>query len=329
MHKLLWVFALMLCGAAAVSCHQPSSTPNTKAGAASSSVQVSAPATEAGTASVETQNSTPVTQSEPALQIYSITGVVQELKAEARTVVIKHGAVPDFMPAMTMPFTVTNEKELQNLSPGDEVTFRLHVSEQDNWIDQVRKTGRTLQLDYTGSETVRIVKPLKVGDAVPDYAFTSELGEPISLGQFKGKALALTFIFTRCPVPNFCRRMSANFAEASAQLKASKSPGNWHLLSISFDPEFDTPGTLKQYAERYGYDPETWSFATAGTSDMDAVAGRFGLVVRRDGTDLDHNLRTVVIDTDGRIRRVFVSNQWTPDDLVREMVKATRAKRRR
>ena len=172
---------------------------------------------------------------------------------------------------------------------------------------------------------MRIVKPLKVGDAVPDSAFTNELGQPISLGQFKGQALVVTFIFTRCPVPNFCRRMSANFVEASEKLKAMKTPRNWHLLSISFDPEFDTPATLKQYAERYNYDPEKWSFATSEMIDMDAMTGRFGLVVRRDGTDLDHNLRTVVIDTEGKVRRIFVGNEWTPDDLVREIVRAARA----
>ncbi len=207
------------------------------------------------------------------VQIYSVRGVVQELKADSRTVVIKHEAVPDFMPAMTMPFEARDGTQLQNVAPGDEVTFRLHVSEQDNWIDEVRRTGKTSPVDIPGSETVRIIKPLKVGDAVPDYAFTNELGQPISLGQFKGKALVVTFIFTRCPVPNFCRRMSANFVEASEKLKAMKTPRNWHLLSISFDPEFDTPATLKQYAERYNYDPETWSFATSEMIDMDAIDG--------------------------------------------------------
>lgn len=317
MRVLLRLFALAILGVTAVSCHQPSSPPNPTGEArdASAHVQVS---TQTPEAAAESTN----------VQIYSVRGVALELKADSRTVVIKHEAVPDFMPAMTMPFEARDGTQLQNVAPGDEVTFRLHVSEQDNWIDEVRRTGKTSPVDIPGSETVRIIKPLKVGDAVPDSAFTNELGQPISLGQFKGQALVATFIFTRCPVPNFCRRMSANFVEASEKLKAMKTPRNWHLLSISFDPEFDTPATLKQYAERYNYDPEKWSFVTSEMIDMDAMTGRFGLVVRRDGTDLDHNLRTVVIDTEGKVRRIFVGNEWTPDDLVREIVRAARAGKR-
>ncbi len=328
MRELLRLFTLTLCSATAVSCHQPSPGPNPESGAAASGVRLSAPAREVATASDEPGNSAPITRSEPIVQTHSVRGVVEELRAGTQTVVIRHEAVPDFMPAMTMPFRAMDEKELQNLAPGDEVTFRLNVSDEDNWIDQVAKTGRTVRMDTPAPETVRNIRPLKVGDAVPDFVLTDERGQAISLGQFRGKALAVTFIFTRCPVPNFCRRMSSNFAEAAAQLKAGKVPGNWHLLSISFDPEFDTPATLKQYAERYGYDPATWSFAVPETSDVDAVAGRFGLVVRRTANDLDHNLRTFVIDTEGRIRKVFVGNEWTTNDLVREIVKAMRVRRR-
>lgn len=257
-------------------------------------------------------------------QKFLVRGVVQELPAGGGTVVIRHEAVPDFMPAMTMPFKVTDETELRNLAPGDEVTFRLHVSEQDNWIDEIRKTGKIVPLNRSASDTAPIIKPLKVGERVPDYVLTDESGRSIRLDQFKGNALALTFVFTRCPVPDFCRRMSSNFAEAGEQLAARKSPRNWHLLSISFDPEFDTPAELKRYGERYPHDPERWTFATAQMSVIDPLAGRFGLVVRRNGSELDHNLRTAVIDTEGRLRKIFVGNEWTPDDLVREMVKATR-----
>ena len=186
---------------------------------------------------------------------------------------------------MTMPFKVTDETELRNLAPGDEVTFRLHVSEQDNWIDEIRKTGKTDPLNRSASDAAPIIKPLKVGERVPDYVLTDESGRSIRLDQFKGNALALTFVFTRCPVPDFCRRMSSNFAEAGEQLAARKSPRNWHLLSISFDPEFDTPAELKRYGERYPHDPERWTFATAEMSVVDRLAGRFGLVVRRNGSE--------------------------------------------
>jgi protein SCO1/2 len=229
-----------------------------------------------------------------------------------------------------MPFKAGDENELQNLAPGDEVTFSLYVSEQDNWIGGVRKTGRTGLLDSSASapSPAQNVKPLKVGDPVPDHAFTDERGEPFRLREFKGKVLALTFIFTRCPVPNFCRRMSANFADASEQLKARKTPRNWHLLSITFDPEFDTPATLKQYAERYNHDPAYWSFATGERKEIEDLARQFGLVVRGDSVNFDHNLRTAVIDPDGRVRKIFSGNEWTPEELVREIVVTARPAKR-
>lgn len=330
MRNLLRPCVIAILVVATGSCHQRASTlnPTDKAGNASPNVQASAPTTDAGEASVRVQDSAQAPEGalqSTDVQVYAVKGVVQELKADRRTVVIKHEPVPDFMPAMTMPFKARDAGELENVAPGDEVTFTLHVSEQDNWIGEVRKTGKIVPPNAPGSERVRIVKPLKMGDAVPDYAFTNELGESIRLEQFRGRVIAMTFIFTRCPVSSFCRRMSANFARASERLKAMKSAPKWHLLSISFDPEFDTPGTLKEYAERYNYDPQTWSFVTCRPDDLDTITARFGLVVRRNDADLDHNLRTVVIDPEGKLRKVFIGNEWTPDDLVRAIAMSSRA----
>ena len=264
------------------------------------------------------------------IQTYSVKGVIKELKPADRTVVIKHEEIPGYMSAMTMPFEVKDPKELSGLQPGDQVTFRMLITDIDGWIDQIRKISTTEVAQPRPAETVRrvrIVDPLKIGDPIPNYPFTNELNQPISLGQFKGQALALTFIFTRCPFPNFCPRMSSNFAEAYKNLSgATGGPTNWHLLSISFDPEFDTPAVLKGYAKRYQYDTNHWSFATGAWIEIDAITEQFGLEFSRSQTGIgwDHKLRTVVIDAAGKVQKVYAGNEWKVEDLVEEMTKAAK-----
>jgi protein SCO1/2 len=262
------------------------------------------------------------------LQIYSARGVVKELKPDGRTVVVRHEAITNYMPAMTMPLQVKDTRELEGLSTGDEITFRLLVTSNDGWIDQIRKIGATNVVEDPVREPfrrVRDVEPLTLGDPLPDYPFTNELGQSITLGQFKGNALGITFIFTRCPFPLFCPRLSGNFQAASKQLLDMKDgPKNWRLLSISFDPDFDTPQMLRAYARRYDYDPAHWSFATGALIEIDAITEQFGLMFPRNGALFDHNFRTVVIDADGKIQRVFAGNEWKVDDFVAEMVSAAK-----
>ena len=148
-------------------------------------------------------------------------------------------------------------------------------------------------------------------------------GRAMSLKEFKGKALALTFIFTRCPFPEFCPRMSNNFAEAYKRLMTTpNAPTNWHLLSISFDPANDTPAVLKAYAGRYNYDSNYWSFVTGAMIDIDAITEQFGLGFSRQGASINHNLRTVVVDANGRVRRILTGNDWKPAELVEEIGRA-------
>ena len=266
----------------------------------------------------------------PGTQIYSVTGVVKELKPDGRMVVIQHEEIPNYMKAMTMPFEVRDTNELAGLKPGDQVSFRMLVTEKDGWIDTLTKLGSTKVPEPPPRDPfrrVRFVEPLNVGDQLPDYAFTNELGQVIHLADFKGQALAFTFIFTRCPFPNFCPRMSSNFADAYKKLSsAPDAPKNWRLLSISFDPEYDRPELLKSYAKRYQYDTNHWSFATGALIDIDAITEQFGLMFPREGASFNHNLRTVVVDAQGKVQKVFTGNEWKVDDLVAEIVKASAAK---
>lgn len=261
-------------------------------------------------------------------QIFQVKGVVVELEPDGQTVKIKHEEIPDYMPAMTMPFTARDTNELRGLTAGDAVTFRMTVTETDGWIDQIKKTGtvaNTLPVNAP-IRIVRDVEPLAVGDALPEYHFTNQLGQAVSLSQFRGQAMAITFIFTRCPFPTFCPLMSNNFRDVQDRLlKNPNAPTNWHLLTLTFDPEFDTPAQLKKYAASYHCDPRHWSFLTGKLVDVTAIGEQFGLQFWRDPQgSINHNLRTVVVDARGRVQKIFIENKWTTEELAEEIVKAAK-----
>src|SRR6266576_1332330 len=169
-------------------------------------------------------------------KVFQVKGVIKELKPNGKTAVIAHETIPDYMDAMTMDFDVKDGRELTGLKPGDAVSFQMVVTKDDGWIEKVRKlapaaptnASQRITIDSTNGTNAGplsfrrspIVEPLNLGDAIPDYKFTNEFGAPISLAQFKGQSLGLTFIFTRCPFPTFCPRMSQNFQKAQKELKS-------------------------------------------------------------------------------------------------------------
>ena len=278
-------------------------------------------------------------------QEFEVKGVVRELKPNGKTAVIAHETIPNYMEAMTMDFDVKDPRELSGIKAGDSVSFRMVVTKEDGWIENVRKlppaaptnASQVITINETNGTNAEaltfrrspIVEPLNIGEAVPDYKFTNQFGTPISLAQFKGQALAITFIFTRCPFPTFCPRMSQNFEKAQKALKAqSDGPKNWRLLSVSFDPEYDTPERLHKYTQLYGIDTNHWQFATSDLWNIDGITQQFGLTFYRETPNAlpQHNLRTIVIDAQGRVQKVFVGNEWTTDEFVSEMNKAAAAK---
>jgi protein SCO1/2 len=274
-------------------------------------------------------------------QTFQVKGVVVNVKPGAKEVEIKHEEIPGYMPAMTMPFDVRDTNELTGLASGDTVSFRMIVTDTEGWIDQIRKlsSAATNQpIIFFGQESnrpttspvriVRDVEVLKIGDPLPEYHFTNQFGQRVSTTQFKGQALAITFLFTRCPFPTFCPFTAHNFTATQQKLSVRPDgPKNWHLLTISFDPEFDTPRVLKAYGETYQYDPERWTLSTGAIVDIMAIAEQFGLIFQPEQTGIiSHNLRTVVIDAAGRVQKIIVGNSWTSDELVDEMVKAAGAK---
>jgi len=264
-------------------------------------------------------------------QVFEVKGVIKDLKPDGKTVEIRHEAITNYMPAMVMPFEAKEPKELIGLKAGDQVKFRMTVTRDDVWIDQIQKLSVGNPTQLPSKEGVfhfsRDVEPLQIGDPLPEYHFTNEVEQAVSTSQFKGNAVAITFIFTRCPLPNFCPRMTSNFQEVQNKLLAlTNGPANWHLLTISFDPEFDTPVILKAYAERFKADPKHWTFLTGEITEISTISGQFGQMFWKEEGALNHNLRTAVIDASGRVQKIFQGNTWTTDDMVAEIVKAAEVK---
>ena len=266
-----------------------------------------------------------------AKAIHTTRGVVREIAPDGGKVVIRHEAITNYMPAMTMEFNVRDPAELRGVAAGDTVSFRLTATEDTHWIDRIAKvaSGATnnLAAGLPGAR-VNTSRELKPGDLMPDCELLAEDGRRVRFSEFRGKALALTFFFTRCPLPDFCPRMGKNFAQARELILATpNAPTNWQFLSISFDPEFDQPAMLASYANFYrAGSADRWLFAAAPTNVLASLAPRLDLMVNREaGGNISHNLRTVVLDGQSRIRRQFDGNQWTAEELAREVIRASAA----
>ncbi len=263
--------------------------------------------------------------SAPPAQVFTVKGVVKELEPDGKTAVIRHEAIPGYMEAMTMPFEARDTNLLRGLKPGDVISFKLAVTPTEGWIQAVTKLDSSAP--QPAPEPVlrvsRALEPLDEGDRLPEYHFTNELGEAVSLGQFRGQVVALTFFFTSCPFPEFCPRTTSQFGQAEKQLeKMTNAPAHWHLLSISFDPARDTPKHLAAYALATGYDKTHWSFLTGDEDQISGLAEQLGENYWQEGGSIGHNIRTVVVDPGGRIRNIIGGNKWTAGELAQDIVQA-------
>jgi protein SCO1/2 len=255
-------------------------------------------------------------------QVFQVKGQIRSVESDGKTLRIAHEAIPGFMPAMEMPFTVKDPQALRGLAQGDTVRFELIVTKDDSWIDRVEKTTDAPAPALPASPSPEAASnEIEIGQTVPDFALTDQNGHPFRLQDLRGKAVVLTFIYTRCPLPNFCPLMNRNFASLQERF-AKELPGKVQLLSISFDPQFDTPAQLKQYASVYQKDDKDWVFATGTREQVDYVTSMFGLVREPANGFINHDLRTALISPGGKLVHVWRSNVWTPYEVQR-MVRET------
>jgi len=260
---------------------------------------------------------------EPEARTYQLTGQVLAVRPETREILVKHEDIPGFMPAMTMPYAVKDAALLADRAPGDLITATLVVEPELAHLTVITKTGSApIPEDArTGIPAAAGVHLLRAGDPVPDTPLTDQDGQPIAIKDFAGSAAAITFIYTRCPLPQYCPLLDRRFAEVQARVNADAAlAGKVRLLSISFDPKFDRAEVLRAHAKAVGADDKVWRFATADEAVVDRLAAEFGINVIRekDGT-ITHNLRTFVIDPEGRVVSVRDGNQWTADELLADL----------
>ena len=246
-----------------------------------------------------------------------------ELKPDGRTVIIQHDAISNYMAAMTMPFKAKAPEELAGLHRGDKISFQLQVTDSESWVDGITKIGTVSLPSVQTPANSPAVQP---GHSLLDYKFTNELGQAVSLNDFRGQALAITFFYTRCPIPEYCPRLSKNFQEAQQKLESLPgAPSNWHFLSVSFDPEFDSPPLLKAYGTSYQYDPKHWSFLTGPADKIGELARQSGVSYQSDAGTINHNFRTLIIDASGHLQMIFPTSGDLSDQIVTEILKAAAA----
>ncbi len=257
---------------------------------------------------------------------YSLKGRVTAVDKAKKKATIKHEEIPGYMDAMTMDFPIREDWVWDDLNPGADVFAELVVDADGYWLEKIAISAAPNPNQPPLAPAREDVA--QVGNVVPDFTLTDQDGKRISFKDYRGKATAVTFIYSRCPLPEYCILMSKNFSDLAIQLNGNAElKDKIRLLSVSFDPATDTPAKLKVYGQGYlGKDAKpdftVWQLATGTDKEIKSVADFFGLryeVDPNDKTQFAHSLRTVVVAPDGKVRKVFSGNEWTTNDLSKEL----------
>jgi protein SCO1 len=269
----------------------------------------------------QTQNQNATTDAKQ----YAIKGKVVAVDKAKKKATIAHEEIPGYMDAMTMDFPIKDDWVWDDLTKDAEIRATLVVDKGDYWLEGI---GILMAPNPNKPAPTPNENFAQIGKEIPDFTLTNQDGKRFSLKDYRGKALAITFIYAKCPLPNYCILMSRNFSDLANQLNDdAELKDKIRLLSVSFDPKNDTPEKLKQYGRGYlGKDSKTdftvWQLATGSEKEVKDVADFFGLFYQIDENDKEqfsHSLRTAVIAPDGKVVKIFAGNEWTTKDLLREM----------
>jgi protein SCO1/2 len=266
----------------------------------------------------------PACGNSPARHSYTLQGQVISLDPARKLAVVKHEEIKNFMPAMTMPYEVEDARALDGLSPGDLINATLGVVENGAHLTTVRKVGTAPleKADAPAPSASSGFELLKPGEQVPDAAFVDQGGRKRRFSDFKGAPVAMTFIYTKCPIATFCPLMDRHFVSLQKSLEADAALKGVRLVTVSFDPVTDTPAVLTRHAKSLDADLSRWTFLTGDRDEIDRFAARFGVSIARsmtDPRDITHNLRTAVIDADGTLVKAYTGNEWSPGELLADL----------
>jgi len=257
---------------------------------------------------------------------FTLQGQVLSVEPARKQLTVKHEEIKGFMPAMTMPYEVRDEKLLDGIAAGDLINATLVVVSNGAYLSAIKKVGEA-PLEKPPAEAANPsassgFELLKPGEAVPDSAFVDQNGQKRRFSAFKGSPVVMTFIYTKCPLPTFCPLMDRHFAALQTSLTSDPSLEAVHLVTVSFDPVTDTHAVLKAHATRLKADPKRWTFLTGDRDEIDQFAARFGVSISRamnDARDITHNLRTAIIGANGTLVKVYVGNDWSPDQVLADL----------
>ncbi len=257
---------------------------------------------------------------------YPLRGQVLAVHLDKQQLTVKHEDIPGFMPGMTMSFPVATPALLAGREPGELVYATLEVTGTLGRLTKIERTGFS-ELPKDSNAAAIPGNLLAEGDELPDAAFIDQTNRRRSMAEWRGSVTLLTFIYTRCPLPNYCPLMDRHFA--AIQTAVGRDPGlrdKVRLVTLSFDPEYDTPAVLAAHARKLNTDPAMWTMLTGDRATMDKFAARLGVgLVRPSGEpEITHNLRTALVGTDGRLRKIYSGNEWTPAKALEDIRAAVR-----
>jgi protein SCO1/2 len=269
----------------------------------------------------------PVTSCAASDRVYTVRGIVRAPFQDG-TISIQHEEIPGFMPAMTMPFYV-DATEAKQLSAGDRVEFEFHVGERSR-ATKFRKVGRVEANPRQSAAREATATPsrkrLREGDPLPAFTLTDQDNRAITDADLRGRNTILTFVFTRCPVPEFCPLIGKKYQalQSALSMRAGLPTSEVQLLSISIDPEHDKPAVLRAYGESLGADFSRWRFATGTSEEIEKLTRAFAVRTERNGASLDHTLATALISPDGKVTDIWRGNAWKPEEVVSRITGAPR-----
>lgn len=228
---------------------------------------------------------------------HNLQGLVLEVRPTAQTIVVSHKAIPGVMPAMAMPLRVANPRELAGLVPGTFIDFQLAHSE----ARRIRPRRAANEIEQDGRRV--LLEPPKeqiaLGDPMPDWTLRNHRDESISIGDLRGKVVAVQFLYTRCPLPEVCPRLAATFARLQRRFP-DRMNRDLILISITLDPTYDTPAVLSRYATLWR--PQLgWHFLTGSESEVRLVANRFGIIYWPEEGVITHNSTIGIVNREGRL----------------------------
>ncbi|HYB54394.1 MAG TPA: SCO family protein [Thermoanaerobaculia bacterium] len=255
---------------------------------------------------------------------YPIEGVIRGV--DAGRITLDHGPVAGLMEGMTMTIPVhADPGALARLRVGDRIAATLVMDGDLNWLESVRPAppptspAASSSAASSGSPTPRPNQGVPLGDAIPDFTLTDQTGRPVRLSQFAGEPVAVTFLYTRCPVATACPMTTAKFSRLDAMIKEK---GFGQLLTITVDPEHDTPAVLAEYAKGAGADSKRWKFLTGDPRAVADVAERFGVLYYPDHGQVVHSQAVAVLDAHGKLASIYYGEDWQPEHIFRDMEKA-------